>query len=369
MKAADIVRQLQSRLPDLSDLFATQIDIVSISLSGTTATAITAAPHSLAVGDDVAISNVLTPVEISAFVQTADEVAFETATRHDLTKNDAEDIKQYVRITASGGFDEVYLVKSVENRQNFTVVRSGQPALSTSPYLQQYSFQGFNGLKQVTAVPSTTSFEFDASSDAGVYPEPNFTTGAFISTNMKISAAVDIDTIIASYTSQPVNSLWIFVVLGENSANKDKNTENDAVSTQGRQMDYRQKAIGNFSLYLFVPNKGEILTRSNGSFARDLSETLRQPILQSVLGFKPDYQVACGGQEVVMYNGDSYYSYNGAVYVHEYNFQYVYDITAGDTAIRSFHVAFRDIDLRVKNQFSDLTEYQALVDLDDEPLT
>ncbi len=368
MKTEDIILTIQSQLPVLSPYFSTNLSIDSITLSGTTATVTTASAHNLVVSDITTIANVLTPVEIASFTETVADIEFITSSEHDLTLNPGaiRDQNQQIRITGSAGFDQVYRLKSTVNRETFVVYRDALPALPAETfYLQEQSIRGYNGLKSVTSVLSPTTFTFEVNF---ILPEPNFLEGSILATGQRISGAINYVTADDSYTEQSLDNLWLFVVLSDNSANKDRFNLNDADTTQGRQGDYNQKIISGFNVYIFVPNKGDILTKTNGRAARDIIEDIRVPLFRSLIGIDLGSDLSCPGQNVLTYSGDGFFDYNGARYVHEFRFQQVNEITQQDTAIESFSRAFRDIETISKEQFSDITTLLSDINLDDEPI-
>lgn len=367
MKAEEIILTLKNRLPVLSEFFSDRLSIVSISVAGVYVTVETDVPHGLSVGSLVTMGNVAIPRVISAFDQGAGLIKFQTATSHDLTFNESSplDALQDVRIIGDLGFSQSFRLKSVPNRFNFWVDEGDEPPLPAETFsLQEISPFGFNGLKYVLTVPTATTFTFRTDNEL---PAPNWTSEAFVCKSARISGAITVDLLVDSYTAQPLDNIWSFVVLGDYDANKDRFNLNDALATQGRQSDFRQKIVTNFSVYIFVPNKGDILTKTNGRAARDIIEDIRVPLFQSLLGIDLGSQLKAQGQGVITYAGDGFYLYNGAFYVHEFKFQQVVEITNGDTAIRDPDRAFRDMYITHRNQFDADASYLAYINLDVDP--
>lgn len=364
MKASDLIGQLRAVLPTKTDFFSAKVGVVSVSKAALVATVTTSGAHGLVVGEYVTVNGVLSPVQIDTVTETATSYELNTLTPHDQTLHPVLDTGKTIRITGAG-YDQVFEITDVPNRFRLTIKKDGQQALPMVVlYLQESSLIGYNGLKQVSSVPTATSFTFVMDFEL---PQPNYVNGSWVYLRHRISGAVSVDVLMDSYTNQANNELWAFVVLDSVDANKDRRTVNDATTTQGRQGDFEQKIICNFSVFVFVPNKGEVLTKTNGRAGRDLIEDIRKPLLQSLLGIKAPASLTAQGQGVITYNGDDFHLYNDAFYVHQFSFQQVDEITIGDTAIVSFDRAFRDVDLTIFNQFSDVTEYTALVNLDDEP--
>ena len=366
MKSQDIIAQMAATLPRNSGYFSNSCVPSSFSTSGGgLVTVTTSAPHKiLSVGDQVTISGVLTPVTITtATVNLDGTIDFVTATAHDLTLN-VVDPTTYVRITGTS-FDQTYQLIGVDSRYKFKVQVTTQPALPVGTIkLQQAFLYGYNGKQTVLSIADASTFTFQLTEQFG---NPVYYTGAKISTNIRVSGAISIDVITEAYTKQALDDMWAFVVLNDFTGNKDRMNPLDTNYATGISAEYRQRIIAGFNVYIIVPNKGEILTKTNGRAARDIIEDIRKPLFQSLLGIDFGSGLTSGGQNVCTWAGDRAYQYTGAYYIHEFSFQQVFDITYGDTAIVSDHRAFRDIDLSLKNQFSDLTAYTASINLDVNP--
>jgi len=370
VKTEQIILQLQSRLPVLSPFFANRLGVTAVAKIGAGVIQVTTeSAHGLGAGGLVTLSGIQVPVEVDTFVETATEITLNLLTPHAFTfnANAPLDRNQEVVIYSGSEANRTYILKSVPNRNKLILTRGSATPLpdDVTLYVQETFPYGYNGLKTVTAVPTPTTFrfvtDFDQAAPIGAVEE------WLVHTSPRISGAVDYQTLLESYTEQPDESIWAFVVLADNQANKDRLNQNDATTTQGRQADFRQKIITGFSIFIFVPNKGEILTKTNGRVGRDLIEDIRRPIFQSILGVDLESDLYAQGQGIIPYNGDQFVSYNGAFYVHEFQFQQVIEITSRDTAIRHFERAFRDVSVIHRNQFSELTTYLSQINLDEEP--
>jgi hypothetical protein len=218
--------------------------------------------------------------------------------------------------------------------------------------------QSYNGLKQVTAVPTTTSFEYTISA------ELKDATGTIVArTQPCVTASATIERFAASYTPQAIDKFWAVVVLGNVEASKDRNSLADGVSNIQRGEHFRQQTIQPFTIYVFIPTTTEIAARE----ARDDAEDLFRPICQSVLFTKFDSQLFVGKQGPVQFSNHGVSAYNTAFYVHSYDFQQTVDITFDDTVGFDDDVAFRDIDLTIGLDFG-TQELTASIDLDEDPL-
>ena len=86
MRAQDIVTQLAVVLPTLVDDFTTQIAVSSLTRSGTTVTATTAAAHGLETGQQVNITGAQTPISIVSIDRVGIVATLVTDADHDMTE-------------------------------------------------------------------------------------------------------------------------------------------------------------------------------------------------------------------------------------------------------------------------------------------
>jgi len=390
MKAQHIINQLQAHLPLYTNLFSDELIINSLTKSGTTVTAVTAIPHGLATGDYGVIVDALSPVgvinltyidngydEVKHGIETNSELRGKTTTQlgklvafaetnlaHDLT----EDWQNKINIVGADQSEyngEHYLL-TVPNRKNFTYLLetepSATPATGTIKLVENIPYN-YNGFKEFTVVDATTltyQLTRDVESPALGNPKLRIRT--------RISGGVDIERCNDAYTAHPNNKLWGFVVLGDAIANKDRNIYNDAIAASGRGEIFRQIRISPFSFYVFKSSINERAARD----ARDVAEGLNKQICKSLLRVRFPNIFEEEPYSTVIYSGDGFFNYDGAVYIHRYDYQQVAHITYGDTAIIDQTVAFRDLYLNYQTPFdlsNDDVYSSAHVDLDDEPLT
>jgi hypothetical protein len=254
----------------------------------------------------------------------------------------------------------------VPNRFKFVVKQTTQPPIILPAYLENVYQWGFNTIAPAIVV-SPTQFQWEMNFPVGGTVDPNYLVDSVLNSGLRITGAVDIDTFLNSYTKEGLDQLWCCAVLDDYVANKDRANTNDAFSSQGRRGDFWQQVIGAFSVYVVVPNKGNLLTKTNGRAARDLIEDVRLPLMRSVLGHTFQTDLSSKTEAVVIYAGDGFYQYTGAYYVHRFQFQQTCEITVGDTNDSVIDRAFRDIHLQFTNAGTS-TQYFADVNLDDEPV-
>lgn len=365
MKCNEIVRKMMSHLPLASNLFGVPVNISAVDrVSSLVARITTSAPHGLVNGEPVLIEGIPVSINLETMVLTGTEIAFTTLVDHDLTLNESEP-EQFVEISSFSGVYSFKLI-AVPNRFNFTVEIMAQVEPVLPAFLENVYQWGYNVLSPVTVL-NATQFTYPMNFAVGGTVQPNQLDQTILQTKLRITGAVDIDTFLNSYTKEGIDKLWCCAVLDDYIANKDRLNTNDAFSAQGRRGDFYQQVIGNFSVYVVVPNNGEILTKTNGRFARDLIEDLRLPLFRSLLAYNFPTQLSCQTEAVTVFAGDGAYQYTGAYYVHRFQFQQAFDVTYDDTNFATISRAFRDIDLSITNE-GFTTAYTAMINLDDEPV-
>lgn len=362
MKSADIVAQLAMALPQLSDKFTTDFSVISLTRSGTTVTAQTSTAHGLAPGGQVNIVGARTPLTIGTLTRSGDVGTLVTDSRHDMTEGYSTEA--IITGATEAEFNSTFSLLSVPNRKTvtFSMVDSGPTVATGSPLLLNGSsaLQQYNGLQNITAVPSADQFQYEITDTTLFSPATGPITAR---TEPRIAASVSESRLLDAYTKQPQADLWAFVVLGDVFASKDRNIDSDAVDNIQRNNHYRQQIVQPFTIYVFFPTAQQIAARE----ARDDAEDLLRPICRALL-FKPfDSGLYVGKQGPVQFVGHGLADYNRAYYVHSYDFQQVVDISFEDTVGYDVDVAFRDISVTM-GVSTGSEVITAEIDLDDEPL-
>lgn len=362
MKGADIVQQLARFLPVLVNDFTNNYNVTSILRSGTNAVAQTDTSHDLVIGSQVNITGAQTPITISSITRVGSIATMVTASDHDVTDSSLDD---FVEITGASEpeFNGQFTRLSVPNRRTilFQVANSGPTTATGSPLLQNGSnpFAGFNGLKEVTAVPTADTFEYTVEDRGQLNPN---NSGIVAKTLPRIAHAVDGEAVLKAYTQQPSGDGWLFVVLGDAVANKSRRIDTDAVDNIQAGNFYNQRLLQNVTLHVYLPTSNEVA----GAEARDRAQELLQPILQSIGNYTPPSLVS-NPLNPLQITGHRPFAYNRAFYVHEYTFETTVQLGPGDVFVPKDDVAFRDIELSQTISFG--TEPMLTsIDLDDEPL-
>jgi hypothetical protein len=365
MRASAVATQLIEKLPQLTDLFTTNVDVSSMVRSGTTVTVTCDDPHGLKPGDAVAIVGAVEQIVIGTLTRLGSVGTLITSTAYDLTNAIA------TTITISGAvesnFNGTFTVMNVDSRNTirFQMTDSGATTATGSPILHnaESSLREYDATYQVQQVP--TDYVFTITHPVTTLADPVGSIQA--RAKPRITTGLNPERAMAAYTEHATDALWLVAILGESLASKSRNVRSDVVDNLQTDDEYRQQLIQQVSLYLFVPVHGDI----SGAGGRDTAEDLLRPICRSMLGSQFDSGLFVGVQGRVQLVGHGSRLYNSAVYVHEYGFQQTVDLTFEDTVGPDVDVAFRNIqfdsapDVIGRTDDSELWEID--LDLDDVP--
>lgn len=364
MKSEEVVALLQSKLPLFTDRFSDVKSVTTLTNpSGNEALATTALSHGLAVGNITLVSGAESNINITSLTRTGIVGTVVSSTDHDLTNG-------LKTLTIAGAteseFNGTFNIINVDNRKTirFTMIDSGATTATGTPVLvnAESAFRGYNGLQTVTTVPSSTTFTYDLTG-SGLGDATGTIT---ISDSIRISAGGSLERLIDAYTKQPEKVNWMFVVLGDVTASKSRNIENDGIDslTRGQQGDrFRQQIIQPVTLYIFIPTANSLTSRQ----ARDDAEELFPLICKSILFHNFDSGLSSPGSGTLIFTGHGFQGYNSAFYIHEYSFEQTSDLTFDDTVGPDVDVAFRDMEL-IMNQNTGTETFTADINLDDEAL-
>jgi len=348
IKSETIIQQLQGTLPFYTDYFSEKVlNVSSLSISGTTVTAVTDTAHGLTTGERVAIKNAKTVINIDSMIFTPNTgisatggvVTVTTLTNHDFT----EGFEQSITITGAteSEYNGTFDIVSVPSRTSLTFAITSNPtspATGTPTIEYQYPIAsgGYNGLYSVTVVDDTT-FTYTIT-QTGLSGDARGTIKAL--NGLRVSGAVSQERAIGAYTSQNLDDLWGFVVLGDTVASKDRRVSTDAQNTLGPGDSFRSRVIIPFSLLVITPSTNDIAGRK----ARDLMVDIRVPLFKSLLRCKLPTVLSEAQAYSTTYTGDFFIGYADAYYIHQFDFETVTDIIAEDT-IDYYNVPFVDFDL------------------------
>lgn len=362
MKARDIILQLMDKLPVLTDQFTDNFSITSITSVGTVATLTTSAAHGQNVTSLININGVQTPLNILTLTRTGTTLFIETVDDHDLTNN----FKDTVEIIGANEseFNGTFNFINASNRRNFTLSTTDSGATVGTGSMQaiDVSFVQYNGFFEVQSVDTPTTLTYNL---AGPISESAI-SGGILSGNFRISGAIDPTRAVNSYTKQSLTDDWCFVALGNVTASKDRNTQNDAITVYTGSDQLKQMLIQNFSIFVIVNTTASLSARNH----RDDMEDTAVFLFKSLVGTNFNTGLTESGQYRTVFNSHNIFSYDTAVYVHQFAFETVADLTFGDSVGYPEDAAFRDINFDISTQLmsDDTIHLTGSIDLDDTPL-
>lgn len=339
MRASDIAGAIAARLPVLVDDFTDNLGVTALELSGSTVTATTGSAHNLATGDNVTIVGALTPIPCSV-ARAGILVTITTSKDHDYTESSG------ATVVVSGAvepiFNGTFTISSVPNRTTVTYIADDSgPTVSTgSPIVLNGTnpFQSYNGLQAVTATPTTVTFEYEIADTTLFSPASGSITAK---TQPRVGTSALFERALETYTSQLAGNAWVFVVINDGVASKNRNIDTDATDNIHRGQFFNQRIIQTASVYVVLPAADQIAGRSS----RDRCEELLRPICQSILLDKFDSLLAAGALNPLQFLEHGFEAYNDAYYVHRYSFEATLQMSGGDVFIPDIDVAFRDISM------------------------
>jgi len=201
MKTSDFITQLSTKLPRLVDDFTALFSVVSLTRSGTTVTVTTSGTHGLKVGKAVIINGAITPITISTISRSGAVATLVTAADHDMTEGEFTEV--IIDGAVEAEFNGTFVLLNVPNRRTvtFTVADSGPTSATGSPLLLNGSsaLQDYNGLQNVTTVPTTTTFTYTITDNTLFTPASGTITAKL---QPRISGAATVDRALESYTKQ-----------------------------------------------------------------------------------------------------------------------------------------------------------------------
>lgn len=361
MDAADVVAQLQAVLPTRTAFFTDETAVTSITRSGTTVTVNTAVESGVSSGQIVVVNGAIVPIDIGTLTRSGIVGTLVTDSDHDLTNAIAPTIT--IDGATEGEFNGTFARINVDNRTTirFTMADSGATTATGSPLLLngESPFRQYNGIHEITNKLSL-AFEYEDALSGLNNPVGTIT----VQTNPRVSGAATLERAIEAYTAKPAGDLWMFVVLDDVVASKDRSVDSDAVDNQQRGDEFRQQIVMGFTLYVMFPTADQIAGRSS----RDVAQGLLQPICQAVLFKQFPTGLFASTHGAAQFVSHGAVQYDSAFYLHQFLFQQTVDLTFEDTVGPDVDVAWRDTSMTIQPDLGGTGEMTADFSMDDDPL-
>ena len=328
MKLKPLVNQLAAFLPFNSNFFTDANTLTSLVRSGSVATATTLTPHGLVIGQPVVVTEAVELVTITSLsLDTAtNQVTARTSADHGLSlgmnfkTRSITDLTVTLQDVTDAEYNGEFKLLQVPNRTAFIFQMPFTPANDppNDGNVLNYAANFFIGSKEVTAVPSTTDFQYAISTSASL----TTTNSGSVHFNFRISAAADIDRATDSYTKQGSDKYWLIVTPNASVVSKNRDILNDSVTTYRRNGQvFRQRLIESVNMYVFAPTSNEL----SGRVAIDNLEDVKIALFRTILRFPtaPQYDADddTDNQFVFTYNSSQIVDYNTAVIT----FQFIFD--------------------------------------------
>jgi len=357
-----ITKHLKKYLPIITDLFTEKETVVGASSLGSVLS-IEITDHGYSAGKKIVISAGDTRNEIVGATLNPDgTVRFETAFDHDLIQPSQTNDDQTLTMGGWGSvWDGVHDIDGIPNRRFFEVVLPDGETIAPTPDGNQYLVDNIGlGLQVVATVIDDDNFTVDISN------LPNMPTGIVdgleIISGFRIAAAADFKRAEAAYSKQNTDEPYLFVIMGDVDASKDRHTENDAIAGFTGQDNMLLRLLQNFSITVFIPTHDEI----SGADAQDLAyDTIYKSLLKAVYGY--EFQDADNSiSYVAITSGHGPGIYNSSYLTHVYDWQLPAAIDFSDGFTMQDDVAFRDIEDSFNLHDDDYATMTANINLDEE---
>lgn len=367
MQAQEIIGQLQTVLPQLTDVFTDNVDVASVTRSGTVLTVQCKGVHKGEVNGLVSLAGSVTPLSVASITRVGTLLTVVTSTPHDFTYN--SDIQDAPTFTIEGAnesvFNVLHTIKEVLNRKTLTVEVDDSGATSgtgTMTILGGASIlQGHNLPYRIQSAPTPTSFTVFHPGTTLLDPVGDIKARL----SPRISGGISIDRVIAAYTEKSRTDYLLQVILEDVDASRDLKSRSDATSERVLSENFIQRVQTPFSVFLFIPASDDLSARE----VRDIAQQMWKPLCQALVGKRFGSDLTDIEQGAVNFLSHGVQDYTGSVYVHRYSFLQMVHLTFGDTVGAPDSVALRNIDLTLTPSTGDDTVSTTNIDLDEEPLS
>lgn len=355
MKGADIANQLRALLPIYTNDFTEQISVSSLARNTLTITATTGAVHGLTTNDNITIAGARESIAISSLTRVGNVVTATCAVNHKLPPPDKLKVPIFIVVEngSPSDYNGTHKLKATPSYKIFQYEITTTPAspATTPGNLSLSDFFLYNGTKTAT-VSSTTIF---------TYPilNSNLQTPAggtiVLHKNARIDWAANFDIAFKDYAGNEARTKenWIYVVVNPREVFKNGTITTDPDAMQIANSEFRYETIQSFSIFTFVPASGSRL----GGIASDQAREYLKPLLKSIGNFLLTSNLSECQYNPVTFQGDENEAFNGATYVHRFDFASIGEIRNEDVIdpfsvvpLEEADVAF-DIDLDLTIDF------------------
>lgn len=364
MKATDIIARLKRIVPRYTSLFCDELSITSLSFAAGVVTCVCSQKHGLSASDEVFITGALTPITITSINRVGTLATAITASNHDLTRG------YQPTVTILGATQPEYngehALIDVLNRRTFVFSVIGNPTTPATGTIKTVEniAAGYNGLHVVSSIIDEYRFTYAITSA----PESPAIGGTIkLRKNLTVTGDVTMERFLQSYSKQPADKFWLVVILGGSAASKDRFTLSDATSTSTTKTSVtRLRVIDPFSVFVVAPSSETLTAMTIRDGMESIFAMLNKALLFNTFPTGSASETNLGAAFV----SHDMSEYDISKYIHEFRYEFVYDLVSDDGVDFDTSVAFRDIDLHFNSYLNAKHNeiMHTLDDLDDQPL-
>lgn len=351
-----ILRHLQLYLPKLTNLFSDETSVNAEIVAGDPQTlSITCVGHGYTTGMSITTTNGLLDNGINAVSQFTEPdgtkiLRFTTNVPHDLTEgfeDNLDDGKLELQGFTDSQFNGFFTLYGVPSRTTFEIANDNLPVLNGNEVLRENRSVGVNDTFIISNVPDVDTIEIELTGIPEFDIKDVF--GLKVVDRTRIDIVADWDRAQKKYTKQLTEKLWLFIIMENVIASKDRKVESDANQTQTAQNPQRIKNVGAFSLNVAIPTVNDI---GAAEAVQLVYETIYPIMLKVMAGV--ELEMFGNAPYLTTLTGHGAVLYNSAYYAHNFTFEQVYETTSEDTFTNNFFksVAFR----RINISFSELQD-------------
>lgn len=310
----EIALQLQDYLPLLTDRFHDALPVTGAVVSGGILTITFGDPHGLVAGDKIYINEALIRNKIDSIIVNVDDtVSYITENIHDLTAYRSaghgntwpEGLAVTLELPAITPVTLIPDATGVPHEKEFVGIEDSPVfPITGNEYLLENRSEGVTGFKDISTVPDPTTITIDLSN------VPDVPDGLLVMSNIltkiRVTVVANIERAEEIYTEQSDEKAYLFVIMLDRQASKDRANNDDLTSlpaSSEKLLNIRQE----FSTLVFVPTEDYLGASETKNWVYvDLINIL----LKCLYGWRE-----------TGYIGDGESKYNTAYYTHAFDWE------------------------------------------------
>jgi len=317
----NILLHLKRWLPQFINSFTDETPVSAEIVAGTPQILrVTQNNHGKQAGQSVLFAGALIDNGINSVSLDSGILTFTTNAPHDLTV-DFSTVE--LRGFTDTSFNVCFELSGVPSNDTFEILNDTLPILNGNEVLRENWSMGLN---ETFVIDSATTNTYDIlltgkpEFDILSLPQIN------VISNFRMGIVDDIKRLEEIYTKNAPLNFWLYVIMEDVTASKDRNLFNDAIRADTAQTDQRILNLGRFSIVVIIPVTGQISAKDAVNICYDEIYTA---MLKALSG------ETFAAEEATQYlaNMISHGSvrYNRAYYGHGYDFEQPFEVDQTDT--------------------------------------